>query len=144
MHSSVVLEPTVYFFVHWGGRSGHPLFHFSDLLFQLLKIIYSRTSTNAGHVSTTTTCLQRSLFYCPGGQSIHWLLFNPVHNGNGHYSASSNAKITSRQTANFFSATEVRNGYVIWSVWRVDDRGNRFDCVPFNNATVSKNCLQNL
>ena len=43
---------------------------------------YSRTSTN-GH------------FFCPGGQSIHWLLFKPLYNGNDQNNLST--------TASFFS-----------------------------------------
>ena len=35
---------------------------------------YSRTSAN-GHLYTTAT------LFCPGRQSIHWLLFKPLHNG---------------------------------------------------------------
>ena len=35
---------------------------------------YSRTSAN-GHLYTTAT------LFCPGRQSIHWLLFKPLYNG---------------------------------------------------------------
>ena len=59
---------------------------------------------------------------CPGRQSMHWLLSKPLYNGNGHYSASPTAKITSQQQPRP-SVTEekVKNGHEIWSVGHVDD-----------------------
>ena len=51
---------------------------------------YSRTSTNV-------------YFFCPRGQSIHWLSLKPLYNGNGHRSVSPTAKITSPQRLVFFS-----------------------------------------
>ena len=48
-----------------------------------------------GHLSTTAT------FFCSDGQSIQWLLFNPLCNGNVHYSTSPSAKITTRQQLAF-------------------------------------------
>ena len=59
----------------------------------------------------TGTSLQRPLFFCHGGQSIHWLLFKPLYNGNGHWTASLTAKITSRQRP-VFSATAKKSGMV--------------------------------
>ena len=42
--------------------------------------LYSQTTTNG-----TVTSLQRPLYFVPAGrQSIHWLLFKPIYNGNGH------------------------------------------------------------
>ena len=52
---------------------------------------YSRTLLTNDHLSTTVT------LFCPGGQSIHWLLIKPLYNGNGHKSVSPTAKIISRQ-----------------------------------------------
>ena len=61
-----------------------------------------------GHLSTMGTSLQRSplstslaTFFCSDGQSIQWLLFNPLCNGNVHYSTSPSAKITTRQQLAF-------------------------------------------
>ena len=55
-------------------------------------------------------------------------------NGNGQWSVSPTAKITSRQRP-VFSATDekVKNGHEIWSVWHVDDSSRRlyFDFVSF-------------
>ena len=78
-------------------------------------------------------------------QSIYWLQFNPLYNGMRHYSASPTAKITSRKQPVFQRLTnEIRNGHDIWSVWCVDDCGNRFNCVLFNTPAVSIDCLKYL
>ena len=76
---------------------------------------YSRTLLTNDHLPKTVT------LFCPGGQSIHWPLFKPLYNGNGHKRVSPTAKITSRQRP-VFSATDekVKNGYDIWYVWRTN------------------------
>ena len=85
------------------------------------------------------TSLQWPLLFCPGGQSTHWPLYNTLCNGNGHYSKSNTAKITSRQWP-VFSATYTRRHKWSWNlttrfeIW--DDHGINFDCAPFNNAAV--------
>ena len=67
---------------------------------------YSRTLLTNGHLFTTVT------LFCPGGQSIHWLLFKPLYDGNGHKSVSPTAKITSRQRP-VFSATDEKSRMVM-------------------------------
>ena len=51
----------------------------------------------ASYLSATTATL-----FCPGGQSIHLLLFKPLYNGNGHERMSPTAEINSRHRPEFF------------------------------------------
>ena len=53
------------------------------------KNLYKQVSTN-DHLSTTATSVS---FFCFDGQSIQWLLFKPLYNGNGQQSASPTAKL---------------------------------------------------
>ena len=93
----------------------------------LLCEVYSRTSTN-GHLFTTAT------FFCPGEQSIHYLLFKPLYN----------CQLSTTAKASFFSdwrkSQEYSRNLNCMARWWFTRRSH-FDCAPFiHTAAVSINC----
>ena len=79
--------------------------------------VFYRPPLHNDQLSTTVT------FFCPGGQTIHCLLFESLYNGNGHKSVSPTAKITSQQQP-VFSATDEKPRMVMifdpYGLWMIN------------------------